>query len=107
MNNETVFLVNEEYDNRESYEDHIILDQTVAVTKTKKEAEEIVSYLYDKILSIEYDELGHRVIVSEEFDEEGDLEGILVRNLNGQYSRTSGMYSYWIEEFEYGKIKNV
>ena len=100
-----VFIVVEEFDNCESYEDHYWFDRNMAVTKTKDEAEKIVKDLYDKILSIKTDEFGQEVMVELRRMDDGSISDVLVTNVEG-YSRTSGSYSYGIEEFELGKVKD-
>lgn len=104
MNSEAVYLVWEHYDNCEDWEDHHYLDRVVAVMKTKDEADEIVKKLYDKILSITEDEFGYRVSAMARYFEDGEIDDVLVENVEG-CSRTSGSYSYSVEEFEIGKLK--
>lgn len=101
-----VFVVTEEYDNCESYEDHYWFTTTVAVTSTREEAEKIVENLYNKILSITTNEFGGDVTTELRKDQDDEIEDVLVTDVKG-YSRTSGSYSYGIEEFELGKVKEI
>lgn len=99
-----VFVVSEYYDNCESYEDHYWQDEVVAVVTTKEEADKIVKDLYDKILSIGTNEFGKEVATELRRRDDGNIEDVLVTDVDG-YSRTSGSYSYYVEEFELGKVK--
>ena len=101
-----VFVVMEEYDNFESYEDRYWFTTTVAVTSTREEAENIVENLYNKIMSMTTNEFGDGVTTWLRKDQDDEIIDVLVTDTEG-YSRTSGSYSYGIEEFELGKVKEI
>lgn len=106
MNSEFVYVVSENFDNDKSYEDHYWTDQVKAVVKTKAEAEEIVKKLYDEVISISSDEYGQPMAAKITYGDDGNICYVSLENLEG-YSRSSGSYSYYIEEFELGKIKQI
>lgn len=104
MDSKTVYVVSEHFDNCESYDLHDWSDRVIAVMETRAEAEEVVKKLYDGVLSITVDEYGQPMTATKRyFEDNGELEDVLLENVEG-YSRSSGSYSYWIEEYELGTI---
>lgn len=105
MNN-NVFVVTEEFDNCETYEDHYSFTTIMAVTSTKEEAEKIVDNLYNEILSMKTDRFGKGLFAELREKDDGTIYDVFVSCV-GNYSQESGSYSYCIEEFELGKVKKI